>query len=55
LIDNGIPYTDSESHGTYCGVPDFASSVEVCSCSAWWELQMVQVPLAQALNMLTDG
>jgi iron complex outermembrane receptor protein len=29
---NGIPYNDSESHGTFwVNMPDFASSVEVCN------------------------
>jgi hypothetical protein len=32
---NGIPYNDSESHGTYwVNMPDFASSLRVYNCNA---------------------
>jgi iron complex outermembrane receptor protein len=46
---NGIPYNDSESHGTYwVNMPDFASSVESLQLRVWELLQMARVLLAQA-------
>jgi iron complex outermembrane receptor protein len=45
---NGIPYNDSESHGTYwVNMPDFAS-VEFAIAARCGTLQMARVLLAQA-------
>jgi iron complex outermembrane receptor protein len=53
---NGIPYNDSESHGTYwVNMPDFASSVESLQCSAVWNFYKWRGCFGASLNMLTDN
>jgi iron complex outermembrane receptor protein len=50
---NGIPYNDSESHGTHNNMLDFASSVEKQLQRVWNTTQ--RMPFGASLNMLTDS
>jgi iron complex outermembrane receptor protein len=53
---NGIPYNDSESHGTYwVNMPDFASSLESLQLQRGRNFNKRSGCFCASLNMLTDS
>jgi iron complex outermembrane receptor protein len=52
---NGIPYNDSESHGTYFNMPDFASSLESLQLQRGVGTSTNGGCFGASLNMLTDS